>query len=128
MDIYFRKFTVKVHFLTVPSFSSLSRLWRSYKASSKKASCDLDGADLYEDMPAAPPLLPAPHHCPPPLRYKDPMLPPPRGGLPPTPALHLYSPEPRPDTPSDHLYHHISSGKAMGLPWGEIRVLNVILW
>ena len=85
----------------------------------------MDGADLYEDLPAAPPLLAPPHlpvhQLPPQLRYKEgDLLPPPRAGvLPPTPALHLYSPEPRPETPSDHLYHHISSGG-----WGPSRIIG----
>ncbi|KAF2360972.1 hypothetical protein FHG87_008272 [Trinorchestia longiramus] len=107
--------TVLGIFSFVAAVIFVSRMWRSHKAASKKASCDLDATDLYEDLPAAPPLLPGPlhqgHSCPPPLRYKEEILPLPRGALPPPPpALHLYSPEPRPDTPSDHLYHHISSG------------------
>ncbi|XP_047736150.1 uncharacterized protein LOC108680113 isoform X2 [Hyalella azteca] len=93
------------------------RMWRSYKAASKKASCDLDAADLYEDLPVAPPLLPGPLHmahnnCPQALRIKNDGFGHHMGALPQLPdnQTHVYSPEPRTETPSDHLYHHISSG------------------
>ncbi|XP_045615893.1 uncharacterized protein [Procambarus clarkii] len=70
-----------------------------------KGCTELSGAIIYDDLPSAPTIVPArtrPRFKPVPIDGEEMM------GM--TMGVHLYTPEPRSNPPSEHLYQSISSG------------------
>lgn len=71
-----------------------------------KGCTELSGAIIYDDLPSAPSLVPSrsrPRFKPVPVDGEEMMM-----GM--TMGVHLYTPEPRSNAPSEHLYQSISSG------------------